>query len=595
MILVWFVYGLAFFILGLAILVYPRKGSRFDLAGHIWMIGVFGILHGLNEWLDMFIDIGGPLPPDVLARVRMWTLLSSFFFLLQFGVTVAFRSAKRAAVLRGIPFVPAVVWLAILLFTGSHRRLLMGDIWARYLLCLPGAFLTAWALLSQVPAFRVMRLPSVTRNLILAAVTFAVYGVLAGLCVKKAGFFPATVVNYDAFIALTGFPVQVFRALCAVLAAWSIIRILDVFRWETQEALRMSELRCATIASAMPVFLFMTDRDTVVTFVQGKGLDVLGLHPEQIQGRRISEAFPAGVQLEADCRRALSGEAFATDTSMDGATFQVYYSALKDQAGVVTNVVAVALDITAKILAQKELDEYRRRMERNAREAAAGTLSATMARQVAEPLSVTQLVLEKATGDLAPSDIPEAVRDSVRKSLSEIARARETLERFMDLAHPGAAATEQPVGLYQIAKRTMSVFADSARCNRLAIAIKDMDIVPLMSVSPREVEQIFYHLMQRAIDAARGDNTQHKLVIHGSAADGRVELVFSDTCGGIPPGQSERAFDSLLFDQQGAGGAGLGLAVVKRIVTSHGGQITVETGADGTTVFRVRLPAKRVY
>ena len=54
MIFVWFVYGLAFFVLGLAILVYPKKGSEFRLARHIWMIGVFGIVHGVNEWLDMF-------------------------------------------------------------------------------------------------------------------------------------------------------------------------------------------------------------------------------------------------------------------------------------------------------------------------------------------------------------------------------------------------------------------------------------------------------------------------------------------------------------------------------------------------------------
>ncbi len=594
MILVWFVYGLAFFVLGLVIIVYPKRGSRFDLARDIWLIGAFGIVHGLNEWLDMLIDIGRPLPPEFLANVQMLTLGGSFFLLLQFGVTVAFRRVRRGAVLRVIPVVPAVVWLAIVLCVGSPRRLLMGDIWARYLLCVPGAFLTAWALLSQVPDFRAMRLPSVTRNLIVAAATFAVYGVLAGLCVKKASFFPATIVNYDNFIALTGFPVQVFRALCAVLAAWSIIRILDVFRWETQEALRISELRCATIASAMPVFLFMTDRDTVVTFVQGKGLDVLGLRPEQIQGRPISEVFPSGEQLAADCRRALSGEAFVTDARMNGATFELYYSALRDPTGVATNVVAVALDITAKILAQGERDEYRRRMEKTAREAAAGILSATMARQVAEPLSVTELVLERAMADLAPSDIPDAVRNNLRKSLSEISRAHETLQRFMDVAHPGEPAAEQPVGLYQTAKRTMSVFADSSQRKRLTIAIKDMDIVPLMSVSPREVEQIFYHLIQRAIDVAGGD-VENKLVIHCSADDGRIELVFSDTCGGMPPGQPERAFDPVLVGPQGTAGAGLGLAVVKQIVTDHGGGITVATEAEGTTVFRVRLPAKRVY
>ena len=66
MIFVWFIYGLAFFVLGLVILIYPRRDSRFRLAKHIWMIGVFGVVHGVNEWLDMFHAIGKPFPLELV-------------------------------------------------------------------------------------------------------------------------------------------------------------------------------------------------------------------------------------------------------------------------------------------------------------------------------------------------------------------------------------------------------------------------------------------------------------------------------------------------------------------------------------------------
>jgi PAS domain S-box-containing protein len=593
MILVWFVYGLAFFLLGVVILVYPKKDSRFDLARYIWMVGAFGIVHGLNEWLDMFIALKGPLPLDLMANARLLTLAGSFFFLVQFGVTVLSRHTRKRHLLRAIPLLLTVGWLAILLASEPSRRLLMGDIWARYLLCVPGTFLTAWGLLSQMSDFKVMRLRSVTGSLAIAAATFLVYGVLAGLFVKKAGFFPATVLNYETFTSLTGLPVQIFRALCAVITAWSIIRILDVFRWESQEALRVSELRCATIASAMPVFLFMTDRDMVITFAQGKGLDALGLRPEQIRGRPVSEAFPHGEGFAEDCRRALAGQEFIATASLNDASFEIYYSALRDATGVVTNVVGVALDISGRMQAQKELDEYRRKLERRAREAAVGMLSATMAQQVDEPLSVTRLVLERVIADLAGLDVPDTIRNGVGRSLSELLKAHETLMRFMEIAHPGATVAEQPVGLYQIAKRTMSVFADIAQRRKLTIAIKDMDIVPLMVVSPREVEQIFYHLIQRATDVADGD-TEQRLVVSCAAEEGYIDLSFCDTCAGIQPKQSEHAFDSALGDLEAVSGLGLGLAVVKRIVTGYGGQITLDAGPAGTT-FRVRLPVKRIY
>jgi hypothetical protein len=88
MIFVWFVYGLAFFCLGLIIVIYPKKGSFFQLAKHIWWTVGFGILHGINEWLDMFIELEGPLPAHVLKLIRIVTLAGSFLFLRRFGTKV---------------------------------------------------------------------------------------------------------------------------------------------------------------------------------------------------------------------------------------------------------------------------------------------------------------------------------------------------------------------------------------------------------------------------------------------------------------------------------------------------------------------------
>ena len=593
MILVWFVYGLAFFVLGLVILVYPKKDSKFDLAQYIWMVGVFGIIHGLNEWLDMFIRIGGPLPPNLLAQVRMFVLPVSFFWLVLFGATLLARNAKRRRLLGTIPVLLTLGWLLALVLDASSRQPMVENIWSRYLLCVPGTLLTAWALLREMRRFRAMGLPSIARNLAVAAATFAAYGVFAGLCVRKADFFPASIVNYETFASLTGLPVQIFRTLCAIIAAWSIIRVLDVFRWESHEALRVSEARCATIASAMPVFLFMTDPDLVVTFVQGKGLEVLGLRPEQIQGRNLREALPGGASLVDHCRQVLSGREFAATVLMGGAPFETYYSTLKDRTGAITSIVGVAVDVSTRMEAQRELDEYRHKIEKHAHQAAVGVLSATVARHVAEPLTVTQLVLEKAAADLAGLEAQDAARSSIGRSLSELSKARETLNRFMEMAHPDAATAEQPIGLYQIAKRTMSVFADSALRRKLTIAVKNMDAVPLLTVSPREMEQIFYHLIQRSIDAADG-RAEQKLTISCAVGERCIDLLFCDTCGAARAQQSGSTLGQVLPDTDDVDGLGLGVAVVKQIVASHGGHMTLETGPENATL-RVRLPATRTY
>ena len=55
--IIYFVYGLIFFILGFAIILQTRQSSRLDLARSLRWLAAFGIAHGFHEWGDLFIPI----------------------------------------------------------------------------------------------------------------------------------------------------------------------------------------------------------------------------------------------------------------------------------------------------------------------------------------------------------------------------------------------------------------------------------------------------------------------------------------------------------------------------------------------------------
>ncbi len=57
--IVFCVYGLAFIIMGVTVLVQPKKGSAFKIADILWLLAAFGIVHGINEILDMWVIIKG--------------------------------------------------------------------------------------------------------------------------------------------------------------------------------------------------------------------------------------------------------------------------------------------------------------------------------------------------------------------------------------------------------------------------------------------------------------------------------------------------------------------------------------------------------
>ena len=122
MIFIWFIYGLAFFALGLVIVVYPKKGSMFRLANHLWLIAGFGLLHGINEWLDMFIAIGQPISPETMRVLRIITLIGSFLFLLRFGTKVIVEATRKFRPLELLPIALFAVWLVELRsIRGRHR------------------------------------------------------------------------------------------------------------------------------------------------------------------------------------------------------------------------------------------------------------------------------------------------------------------------------------------------------------------------------------------------------------------------------------------------------------------------------------------
>lgn len=234
MIFVYFIYGLAFFILGFAILFYPKRGSAFDLARDFWLIGAFGIVHSINEWINMFIIIHMGNEVLYLKIIGFVVLPVSYIFLIQFGIKIITKTKPRYSVLKILPIALSFMWIVIFLL--NHNQFLIGNIFAYYLLGIPGIFLTSYGLVLKIPEFKNIKLLVVTSNLKLAAVAFFLYGILI---VPEARFFPANVFNYTVFFENICIHVQIFRAMCAMIIAYSLIKILSVFDWESKSILKM--------------------------------------------------------------------------------------------------------------------------------------------------------------------------------------------------------------------------------------------------------------------------------------------------------------------------------------------------------------------
>jgi len=250
MILVFFINGLAFFVMGLAITLEIRRPSKLKLAESLWLLAIFAFLRSLANWTEMFLltqrqaaPAGNNLPLQI-AKVLLLTL--SCMLLLQFGTKSIIAANQRHLRLRWVPMALIAFWLLVLIQTvysssgASAEWLLAAEVWARYLLYLPGSALSGLAVFLHSGVLREMKLPHIVRDCYGAAGAFWLKAIVAGLVVSPPPYFPAFFLNESSFLAIVGVPIQVFRTITTLTITYFIVRILRVFEIERGRQLEVA-------------------------------------------------------------------------------------------------------------------------------------------------------------------------------------------------------------------------------------------------------------------------------------------------------------------------------------------------------------------
>jgi PAS domain S-box-containing protein/putative nucleotidyltransferase with HDIG domain len=241
--IIFFFYGLAFVVMGIAILAQSKQGTDYKIGHVLWLLAVFGLLHGANEFLDMWTIIKGR--SMYLDSVRAPLLVFSFLFLFEFGrrlfriVALNFSSGRTVLRLFGWWISHGIGISILILGFFSEDSWAFSNMWGRYLLGFPGALMSGFGLFIYYMYERErLEALKVKRYFVSAALALLSYGTLSGLVVPKAIFFPANWLNQEAFLSFVGLPVQIFRAMSAVIITLGIYGILAIFDWEVTGQLR---------------------------------------------------------------------------------------------------------------------------------------------------------------------------------------------------------------------------------------------------------------------------------------------------------------------------------------------------------------------
>ena len=249
---IYFIYGLAFFSMGLLVAIEGGRASDVRLRRALPPLAAFGLIHAAHEWIGMYLLLDRPLTVtehSIILAIQLATLAFSFISLAAFGSFLLADTEVTRRLLLLIPIGLAGIWVfGLYVFRGQYAGETLWDIahaWTRYTLAMPAAVLTAIGLIVQQRAFRRSGLIRFGQDALWAAIAFAWYGLFGQIYSEKSPLMLSHYFNEGEFQRIFGFPVQLFRAAMAVAAALFVIRFLRAFQVETDR--KIAELQAARL------------------------------------------------------------------------------------------------------------------------------------------------------------------------------------------------------------------------------------------------------------------------------------------------------------------------------------------------------------
>lgn len=317
-----------------------------------------------------------------------------------------------------------------------------------------------------------------------------------------------------------------------------------------------------------------------------------GLEAGAVRGRRIAgpdgrEAYEVvkPFAIERD-RRGLVRLALGT-AGLDAAAAQARRQVAWYSLGLLLVGIAGAVAIfwlQARHLAERRALETA--MVREQRLSAMGNLAAGAAHEIRNPLNAISVGLQRLRLEFAPAAAQdrEEYEGFTRLMQAEVARLNTIVDRFLALARPLRLSLSQE-SLAGLLSEVLALLGSQASAQgvevRTALGAPDVRV----RMDRQQLTQAFMNVLLNALQAMPGGG---RLEVRVAATAARVEVRVADTGPGIPPEHADRIFEPYFTTKEG--GTGLGLALSRKIVQEHGGDIRLEPNPAGGASFVLVLP-----
>jgi two-component system, NtrC family, sensor histidine kinase HydH len=246
-----------------------------------------------------------------------------------------------------------------------------------------------------------------------------------------------------------------------------------------------------------------------------------------------------------------------------------------------------ALDLDLVLMLDSYREDSTARVDASARLAAIGQIAASIGHELRNPLGVVESSLYLMNQRLTKVGVDDAVLDKHLLRIQDQLRiCSDTITSLLEMVRDAPLTKTQ----FPLSELITDCLSRTPRSGDVEVGLA-IEPILLVFADREQLASVVSNLVRNALEAMATVSIK-RLEFDAREAKGGVELLVEDTGPGISEAHRQHIFDVLFTTR--AKGTGLGLALCKKIVERHGGEIGLLEGSGPGACFRVWLPTQEV-
>jgi len=395
---------------------------------------------------------------------------------------------------------------------------------------------------------------------------------------------------------------SVIFALLGLGAIYGLLRAALTLRSDAQgtaEKLREREAHLQSILDTVLDATVVIDTSGIMLSFNASAVRQFGYTPEEAIGQNVSMLMPAPYRDQHDGyldrylttgeKRIIGVDRVVVGRRKDGSTFPMKLAVGEMRQGDRVYFTGFIRDLTEREESQAMLDQARSELARLARLNELGEMASTLAHELNQPLSAIANYVQgcRRMLDKLDEEYANRMRGALDETAKQALRAGDIIRHLREFVTRGET-DKGPEDINHLVEEAGALALVGSRERGIKSVFDFATRNNIVAVDRVQIQQVLINLMRNAIEAMR-DSPQKQLVVRTRQISPEwLQIEVEDTGPGISDEVAPQLFQPFVTTKPN--GMGIGLSISRRIIESHGGELTVKRNAAGGATFTFSLP-----